>query len=44
MNCWETFYMQAFHQHNILINQEQGNDINPMYELANTSRITLRVP
>jgi len=34
MNCWEDLYMQAFHQHNILIEERKVNDINPLYELA----------
>ena len=25
INCWETLYMQAFHQHNILIAEQQVN-------------------
>jgi len=41
MNCWETFHMQTFHRHNILISEQQVNDINPLYELAETSRISL---
>jgi hypothetical protein len=42
MNCWETFYMQALHQHKLLINKQQISDINPLYELADTSRIPLQ--
>jgi hypothetical protein len=44
MNCWETLYMQASHQNNILINEKQVNKINPLFELANMSQILLRVP
>jgi hypothetical protein len=44
MNCWETLDMQAFHQHNILIEEQQVNDINPLYKLAYTSRDLLRIP
>ena len=44
MNCWEAFYMQAFHQHKILIKKQQVNDINPLFELAYTSRDLLRIP
>jgi len=44
MNCWETFYMQAFYQHNILIAEQQVNDINPLYQLAYTTRDLLWVP
>jgi len=39
MNCWETFYMQIFHQHKVLITEQQVNGTNPLYELANTTRI-----
>jgi hypothetical protein len=42
MNCWETFYMQVFHQHKLLINEQNISDINPLYELADTSRIPLQ--
>jgi len=44
MNCWEVLYMQAFHQCNILIKEQQVNDINPLYELAYTSRGQLHIP
>ena len=44
MNCWETFYIQAFQQHKTLITEQQLNDINPLYELADTSRIPLHTP
>jgi hypothetical protein len=40
----EALYMQAFHQRNILIEEQQDNDINPLYELAHTSRSQLRIP
>ena len=43
MKGWETFYMQTFHQRNILINEQQVNDINPLSELADTPRVLLRV-
>jgi hypothetical protein len=42
MNCWETFYMQALHQHKLLISEQQISDINPLYKLADTSRIPLQ--
>ena len=29
MNCWETFYMQLFHQHGTLINEQQVSDAIP---------------
>ena len=44
MNCWETFYMQIFHRHNISISEQKVNDINPLYEMADTSRIPLHAP
>ena len=44
MNCWETFYMQLFHQHSTLINEQEVNDINPFYEIENTLRTPLHVP
>jgi hypothetical protein len=37
MNCWGTSYMQAFHQHKLLINEQQFSDINPLYALTDTS-------
>ena len=43
VNCWET-YIQAFHQHKISITEQQVSDINPLYELADTSRIPLHTP
>jgi len=42
MNCWEALYMQIFHQHGILITERQTGDINPLYELANTTNILPR--
>jgi len=44
MNCWEAFYMQAFHQYKILIKELQINDINPLFKLAYTSCDLLRIP
>jgi len=44
MNCWEALYMHAFHQRNLLIEELQVSDINPLYELAQTSRGQLHVP
>jgi len=44
MNCLEALYMQIFHQHKILIMEQQVHDINPLYELANTTRILPRNP
>jgi hypothetical protein len=42
MNCWETFCMQAFHQHKLLINEQQISDINPLCKLADMSQILLQ--
>jgi len=39
MNCWEALYMQVFHQHRVLITEQQVSDTNPLYELASTTRI-----
>jgi hypothetical protein len=44
MLCLEAFYIQAFHQHKILIKGQQVSDINPLFELAYTSRDLLRIP
>jgi len=42
MNCWEALYMQAFHQHGILIAEQQVGDSNPLYELTNAMKILPR--
>jgi len=42
MNCWETLYMQVYHQNNILITEQQIGESNPLYELANTKQILPR--
>jgi hypothetical protein len=44
MNCWETCYMQLLHQHGTLINEQHLNDINPLYEIADKSRIPIHTP
>ena len=62
MNCWETFYIQAFHQHKTFYIQAFHqhktfyiqafhqhktlitNDINPLYELPDSSHIPLHTP
>jgi len=36
--------MQLFHQHNTLINEQQVNDMNSLYEIADTSQNPLHVP
>jgi len=38
MNCWEALYMQEFHQHGILIAEQQVSDSNPLYELINATK------
>jgi len=35
MDCWETLCMQVFRQQKILIDEQQVNDTNPFFELAN---------
>jgi len=42
MKCWGALYMQVFHQHKILITEQQVSDSNPLYELVNTTRILPR--
>jgi len=44
VNCWETLCIQIFHQHKILITEQQIGDLNPLYELANTTNILPRNP
>jgi len=34
MDCWEALYMQVFRQQKILIDEQQVNDTNPLFELA----------
>jgi hypothetical protein len=44
MNCWEKFYMQLFHQHGTLVNEQRVYDVNPLYEIADTSQTPLHNP
>jgi hypothetical protein len=44
MSCWETFYIQLFHQHNILINEQQVYDVNHLDAIADVSRTPLHTP
>ena len=44
MNCWEALYMQVFHQHKMLITEQQISEPHPLYELVNTTRILPRNP
>ena len=39
MNCWQTFYIQGLQQQNLLID-EQTNEPNPLYALANITNET----
>ena len=34
MDCWEALYIQALHQHKLLITEQQVNDTNPLFELT----------
>jgi len=34
MDCWEALYRQVFRQQKVLINEQQVNDMNPLFELA----------
>jgi len=34
MDCWEAFYMPVFRQQEILIDEQQVNDTNTLFELA----------
>jgi hypothetical protein len=43
MNFLEAFYIQAFHQHKILIKGQKVNDINSLFEFAYTSRDLLSI-
>ena len=37
MDCWEALYVQAFRQQKGLIDEQQVNDRNPLFELAKLS-------
>ena len=39
-----TLYMQVFHQHKVLITEQQVSDTNPLYELINRTQILPRNP
>jgi len=34
MDCWESLFIHLHHRHNILIDEQQANDNNPLFELA----------
>jgi hypothetical protein len=36
MDTWETFFIQTVHQQEMLIEEQQVNDLNPLYRLAQT--------
>jgi len=39
MTCWENLYIQMHHIHGTLITEQQVNEINPLYSVANITRI-----
>jgi hypothetical protein len=39
MNHWENMYIQIYHQQNQLITEQQVNELNPLYELAQLTHI-----
>ena len=36
MNYWEALYIQQLQQQQLLIEEQETNDVNPLYSLANT--------
>ena len=38
MNCWGSFYMQVLQEQNLLIKEQNNNEPNPLYALANTAQ------
>ena len=38
MDCWESLFINLHHRHNILIDEQQGNDNNPLFELVSIPR------
>jgi len=44
LNCWEALCTQVLHQNKVLITEQEVSDINPLYELVNTTRILPRNP
>jgi hypothetical protein len=44
MNCWEALFVQAFHQKKVLITEQQVNDTNPLFELANITHTYEQAP
>ena len=41
MNCWEAMFIQAYHQDNTLITEQQVTEHNPLFDLRNT-KTTMR--
>jgi len=37
--CWEALYIQLFHQHKLLIIEQEFNVTNPLYKLANITHV-----
>jgi hypothetical protein len=42
MNCWETMYMQQLYQREILIEEQQVYELNPLYNCIYDMRPPLR--
>jgi len=40
---WENIYIQTFHNHGLLVKEQQVNDINPLYNIMNETRIIPRL-
>jgi len=38
MNCWEEFFIHTHQQQDVLIDEQNVNDLNPIYVLANITR------
>ena len=38
MDCWESLFIHLHHKHEILIDEQQANDNNPLFELASIPR------
>jgi len=39
MNCWESLFIHIFQQQDTLIDEQRVNDLNPLYTLANVTRL-----
>jgi hypothetical protein len=44
MNCWEALYMHLHHKRSTLISEQQVNDTNPLFDLANIPRDLQHIP